>query len=238
MQSERSRILKLLDIDVWVSRGKGGHQGLSESVSASAPGAAVAPAADPGDGVSALTRQVRETLREPVEGRHKRAPSAPPVQPSVPPAEPMADKPAADSAPDLPDTQILSLRCSGLLLLVEVQGLKYARRLATDLLRAAAGDWQSALEQTVFDWHPDKVGSAGVSGRRALAAFVDKQLDDLGREKSVLLCERVAAMLPELAGSLSSRDHHTIRVPALQALAGDGEAKRILWQQIQQLTSR
>ena len=229
-QVDRSRILKLLGVDVWLTR----RGPLAQPEGRVAGEKVEQPSARPSaaDDLSDLSRQLRGELAQPVLRPAAKAAAATPAT-GVPEATPARSIRAGGT--DLRATRVLSLRTESLLLLVEVQDLKYARRLASDLLLASAGDWRSRPEQTIFDWHPRQAGSAGVSGLRALAAFIDKQLDDLGRDRGVIVCQQVLDLLPDLADAISRRNHDYVAMPALRELVQDGEAKRTLWRKIQQL---
>jgi hypothetical protein len=232
-QVDRGRILKLLGVDVWSTRRDPLvlQEGTVAGEKVGQPSATSPVAEDFSD----LTRQLRGELAQPTRRPVATAAAATPAA-AAPEVKPV--RTGGAGATDLRATRVLSLRTASLLLLVEVQDLKYARRLASDLLLAGAGDWQSRPEQTVFDWHPRQAGSAGVSGLRALAAFIDKQLDDLGSDRGVLVCQQVLDLLPDLADAINRRNHDYVAMPALRELVQDGEAKRTLWRKIQQLKTR
>lgn len=97
-------------------------------------------------------------------------------------------------------------------------------RLAQDLLRAARRDWAAEVRQVRFDW---PLPSAQGAFRPALAAFLEKQVQDFAAER-LLATESVAQRLKDAPLQL-------IVIPELQALADDPEAKRKLWQRLQEL---
>jgi len=255
-----NQILRLLGIDVWVHR-----QALVETApAADSAAAAIKSAADSAaaaiksaaDSAAAaiksaaantketapvnadpasLTRELRETLqnsprRRPVERSSESAIADVPALPS-------AQTPAAAqvSGNDLRACRVVALQRSKGLLLVDGADLVLARRLGRDLMSSSLGHWQDRPRETVFDWHPEKVTGVAVSGRRALGAFVNKQLDDLASGGYVLVCEEVLGLLSDLTEIAGNRDLKLCTTASLARLATDVDAKRTLWAQIQQL---
>ena len=76
-----------------------------------------------------------------------------------------------------------------------------------------------------------------VSGRKALAAFISRQLDELSEGGAIVACAGVGKLLPELAGDAARRKQRIVETEQLTELASDTDAKRRLWTQIQQLTA-
>jgi len=136
-------------------------------------------------------------------------------------------------ADELPACRILSLRLPGALLLCEADEPALARRLGRDLLASTSGGSVATPEETLFEWDPRAVGSAAVNGRRALAAFVRRQLDELGAG-TLLASAQVTSRVPDLEGEAGSAVR-LLRIPDLPTLLDQPEAKRALWQRIQSL---
>jgi len=147
--------------------------------------------------------------------------------------QPAAAKPVEN---DLPACRIVALQLSAGLLFADGADLRLARRLGRDLMASSAGRWKDRPRETVFDWQPEKMPGVPVSGRRALGAFVSKQLDDVSSGSFVLVCAEVQELLAGLFESTDGRELRLCRMTSLAQLATDTKAKRALWAQIQQLT--
>ncbi|MDA1076913.1 MAG: hypothetical protein O3A63_19515 [Proteobacteria bacterium] len=101
-------------------------------------------------------------------------------------------------------------------------------RFAQDIVCAASGTWSQAPSKLNFDW-PQRIGGRVVSGdrTRAVCAFVEKQLQNV--KGTVVL---VTDDLAQNVQSLSDRSQIVV-LPPLKQLAGDIDAKKRLWLQIQ-----
>lgn len=127
----------------------------------------------------------------------------------------------------------LSIASGGVLLLVPGDNSRRDLRLATDLLAAASGDWQTRPVSRRFDW-PGAAGrevtQAPDGGRRALTAFIDKDLAD--HDVRLLLCVKaLRSLLPESLPRCRS-----VEIPALETLGRDPDAKRLLWQSLREIS--
>jgi hypothetical protein len=219
-------MLKRLGIDVWVPRAvPSAADGRAAADDSSAAAASTSAAAGPAGAM----------VREPAtaEAPERRAPSTrtPPAPAAPATASPTAAAPTRDD--ELPACRILGLRLPGAVLLCEADEPALARRLGRDLLASSAGASVLPPEETVFDWDPEAVGSSAVSGRRALAAFVRRQLDELGAGV-LLVSAPVMSRLPDLEGEVGAAVR-LVRIPGLQTLLDQPEAKQALWQRIQSL---
>lgn len=235
----------MLGIDVWVSRSgrgapdavlTGGGDGAPLDAAVDLPAQAEAPAPAPTRrDVSALTEEMRQSLKA-SSNISTSAPSAAAVEATLE-TDASGGQEAAPQSDDLPACRILCLAGSGRLLLADAHDLKAARRLGRDLLAALNGDWQSQPMETLFDWPPQQALGVSVSGRKALAAFIARQLDELSEGGAIVACAGVGKLLPELAGDAASRKQRIVETEQLTELASDTDAKRRLWTQIQQLTA-
>jgi len=252
-QGERSAVLKLLGVDVWVQRPAPGElpepSELTTAVSAAATPsdkdaitattahAQSAQSAQRKRDASSHTHRLRAELTGSAPGAASSSAAAIAANEQPPSFQKPAESPVTSAEPDIGQARVLSLHSAGLLLLADVAQVRSARRLVKDLLQAGTGDWSGKPAQTVFAWPPEQTSAAGISGRRALLAFVDKQLDDLGSPGALIVCERVLEMLPGLVDSVTRRGVRYLSAPRLQELMQNGEAKRDLWLKIQQLNN-
>jgi hypothetical protein len=161
-----------------------------------------------------------------------RVPEGLTAQPQSPVSEAASIEPET-AAPVAGQTRIsvLSIALAGTLVLVDGASSRRDLKLARDVAAAASGDWQARPVSRRFDWPPavpgDGVPPAADAGRRALNAFVDKDLGD--HEARLLLCiEPLARLLPE-----SFSGCRRLVMPALDVLGREAEAKRALWQAIE-----
>jgi hypothetical protein len=157
-------------------------------------------------------------------------PAAKAQQPSA------ARRPVADMPAEAQPFAVQSLILGGVLLLVEDSRSRRDRRLAGDVLGAAAGDYRSRPVARRFCWPPEGAGDAVAgdadSGDRALRAFVDKDIADHGAR--LLLC--TAPVAPRLGEGWPGCRQVTL--PELATLARDVEAKRALWQALAEAAVR
>jgi len=158
----------------------------------------------------------------------KQAPAAqrPPENETV--AEPRAESPEVVEAEAQTAWAALSLAVGGVVLLVDGESSQRDLRLAMDILAAACGDWAGKPSSRRFDWPPGGVARAAAGGaaaaRRALAAFVDKDLTD--HQARLLVCtESLAELVPQPSASW-----RRLVIPELDTLGRDAEAKRALWE--------
>ncbi len=135
-----------------------------------------------------------------------------------------AEEPAADPF------SVLSLVSGDTLVLVDGSASRRDQRLAMDVLGAASGDGAGKPVSRRFHWPPAEGGigiHAGAgAARRALAAFVDKDLADHAVRR-VLYTPDVAARWPADSTGVTR-----IELPALASLGQDPAAKRDLWRRL------
>jgi hypothetical protein len=136
------------------------------------------------------------------------------------------ESPAAPVA-DQGRWSVLSLALGDAVLLVDGESSRRDLRLAQDVLAAATGDWRKRPAARRFHWPPDVAGGgvqpAADAGRRALNAFVDKDLGD--HAARLLVCtEPLAPRLEE-----SWPGCRRLVIPALDVLGREAAAKRSLW---------
>lgn len=150
-----------------------------------------------------------------------------------------ADTAAAAEAPPVPTSSsqawsVLSIALPGTVLLLDAGASRRDLRLARDLVAAASGDWRARPVRRRFDWPPRVSGAvtrADDDGRRALNAFVGKDLDDHGAR--LLICTGTyLALLPE-----SLPGCRLVACPTLDVVGRDTEAKRALWAAIRDQAS-
>jgi DNA polymerase III psi subunit len=138
---------------------------------------------------------------------------------------------AAPLAP-APRLEGVALALPGAVLFLAGRPVGRDARFARDLLAAAAGAYALEPELRRFEWPPSMPLPGAQSpdaGQRALAAFLDKLLQDSGA-KALLIETPMADLLPtSLAGVL------IVRFPELSGLARDGAAKRAVWASLQPL---
>ncbi|MEZ5558262.1 MAG: hypothetical protein R3E86_06920 [Pseudomonadales bacterium] len=124
---------------------------------------------------------------------------------------------------------VLSLALPGVVLLCAGSASRRDLRLAMDVVAAVACDWTARPESRRFDWPPPgsvAPDAGGDASRRALRAFVEKDLQD-HRVRLLVCTADVAAWLaaPEDGVRL-------VQIPPLAELGSDPDAKRHLWTQI------
>lgn len=107
-------------------------------------------------------------------------------------------------------------------MLVALGQAKTERRFALDVLAAASGVFGGETAQLAFDWPQPGVENNPDTARRALAAFVAKQLGDRPDGQVLIGAEVVERLEAAPDGCLV--------LPAMAELMVDGERKRALWQ--------
>ncbi|HAR29892.1 MAG TPA: hypothetical protein DCR65_00110 [Gammaproteobacteria bacterium] len=124
------------------------------------------------------------------------------------------------------------LALPGAVLLLAGRPVGRDARFARDLLAAAAGSYAAEPELRRFEW-PPALPLPGTqspdAAQRALAAFLDKLLQDMGA-KALLVEAAIAEMLPA-----AFADVLVVRFPNLSGLAREGAAKRAVWSSLQPL---
>jgi hypothetical protein len=238
----RRQILKDLGIEVWLPRAPA-----PPGTALPAPGAG-SPARGAGSPTDAATAragkpasgEARLNVEAPAAAERSRA--------GAPPEPRTASSPAVDSAITAPAAAVaplavLSIATSGAVLLIEGSPARRDLRLAMDVLAAISADLQSKSAgrrakpvTRRFAWPPpvaaDVLTSAPDARRRALEAFVDKDLGDHGG-RVLLVSERLAAELPD-----RWPDCERVMVPDLDLLGREAPLKRALWRDIQQTLQR
>jgi hypothetical protein len=212
-----------MGIDIWVERRS------KPALPSAPPGneamSAVEPEASKQRAVP--TEQLRKALHQSAASRREISPSAVAAEP--------APQPIRQAVDDFPTCQILAMRQDNMLLLTEHPPQNSVRRLARDLLGSIANSRSSKLVEMRFEWPPEQVSGVVLDGRRALNAFVNRQLDDLTGGCAVLVCAGVSELLPDLIGLLEQRSVRYLPIADLADLAVSPPAKRTLWSRLQQL---
>lgn len=111
------------------------------------------------------------------------------------------------------------------LMLVELGRSKAASRFALDVLAASSGQFGGEAVQLAFDWPQPGVDNNAGSARKALGAFVAKQLGD--RAPALVLVGR------EVANRLEQVPDGSILLAPLAELMVDGDKKRALWAELE-----
>ncbi|MEM8766599.1 MAG: hypothetical protein AAGE43_04095 [Pseudomonadota bacterium] len=181
---------------------------------------------------------VKQALKDtlpPLAGSETAPASAPPSASPAPMTVP------ADAGPAVAPFVVLCLRKAGGLVILEADATggprqKAERRFAVDLLAAATGAWGGDTEALVFSWPQAAIENTAVAQRKALRAFLAKQLSD-AQATVVLMDEGLSARLPEdgafFDGSADAGGADVLSVPPLTALMSDGALKRALWQTLE-----
>lgn len=120
----------------------------------------------------------------------------------------------------------------GAVLLLAARPVGRDARFARDLLAAAAGSYAAEPELRRFEWPPSMLLPGTQSpdaGPRALAAFLDKLLQDTGA-KALLIEATIADLLPTARSGVL-----VVRIANLSELAREGAAKRAVWSLLQPL---
>ena len=168
-----------------------------------------------------------EPTRESASVR-SRAPAEAAGTPS-PGAAHLPDQPALPSQVGAPVApfRVSCLTKGDVLLLVLSEGgeSRAARRFALDLLSAASGIWGGEAAQLAFDWPQPGIENNAETQRKALGAFVAKQIGDHDGGLMLIGAEVVERLSETPAGAL-------ILAP-LEALMTRGELKRELWREIE-----
>ena len=177
MATQRRQILQLMGIDVWVER-----RIAAAAAEDSLPVGDQPAAVDTGHArISPPTQALRESLGQADQpaGRGLPQPSDSPQLSDSPQALPKAKTAAARPVvDDFPACRILALRQGSVLLLTDMGREALARRLGRDLLASMITSEPAKPVETLFDWQPENLSSVALDGRRALDAFIDRQLDD------------------------------------------------------------
>jgi hypothetical protein len=221
----RRRILKDLGIDVWRLRSAAPVAPLAPMPEPAAPAprpAAVSPAEAPPVTAPSPVETPRVKAPRVEAARHRAAASAV--------AAPAAPEPIERLAEPAAPLSVLSLAAGSVVMLLEGSPPRRDLRLARDVLAAAGGDWRAKPVTRRFDWPPAVAGAMLADGpdalRRALEAFVRKDLDDYGAR--LLLCqESLCAHLPEQWPGCG-----LVVLPPLGRLGREPAQKRQLWRDI------
>ncbi len=216
LDSRRRKILRDMGIDVWVLRAVPGQAAGASSAPAIAelPTGSLAAATPPNPAAAAraaltgIAAQQAEPRRS--DGSRRRAET-----PDSAPAERIV---------------VESVALKGVVLLLYGPVSRRDQRLAHDVVSSAVAAWSEKPVHRRFSWPP--AAPAGKSAadanglpvlRRALRAFVDKDLHDHQAHK-VLYVGAVAEHLPDTWPGA-----RVLRLPALGELSRDAEAKKRLW---------
>jgi hypothetical protein len=114
----------------------------------------------------------------------------------------------------------------GAVVIAAPRDLRTGRRFAADLLASVTGVWGGELRQILFDWPQPGLDGSRTAAAKALGAFVDKQVADLG-DGTVL----IGAEVVERLGSRELPEHWLV-TPRFDELMTSGEAKRALWREL------
>ncbi len=162
---------------------------------------------------------------EPVE-RHRRRLAKAPAEPARTPAPAVeAAPPTRPVGPPVPPFSVVCLSKGPVLMLVELEPAKAVRRFALDVLAASSGMFGGKSAQLAFDWPQPGIGNDERSMRKALGAFVAKQLGDQAPAR-VLISRPVAERLEQIPEG-------TILLAPLAELMVDGRQKRALWEELE-----
>ena len=110
-------------------------------------------------------------------------------------------------------------------MLVELARSKAARRFALDIIAASSGQFGGGTAQLAFDWPQPGVDNHADAVRKALGAFVAKQLAD--QAPALVLVGR------EVANRLERVPDDCILMAPLAELMVDGDKKRALWAELE-----
>jgi len=201
-------MLRQMGVDVWLARG-GAVEPLAEL---SVP-----------QGDSATTRipiATEQHARPVTPASSEPAPSKPPA--TVP--DPAATQPRTAGSPIAPFS-VLCLSKGRVLMFVEPGQSRAARRFALDLLAASSGVWGGESAHLAFDWPQPGIDNNPLTVRKALSAFVAKQLGD--QNPSLVLIGR------EVAERLEQIPDDSIVLAPLPELMVEGELKRALWTELE-----
>ena len=198
--ANRRKILQALGVDVWLTRGA---PALEEA----------APAA----------QRLPQTGRNPAAAvaAELRAPAVEPELPGRPVVS--ADKQPAPAAPVRPFT-VICLSKGDVLMLIEPADLRAGHRFAADVLSALSGIWGGSMTKLAFEWPQPGIANDAQSVRRALGAFVSKQVGDNG--------DGLTLIGGELVERLPGVPEGCVILPPIDALMTRGELKRALWEEL------
>ncbi len=141
------------------------------------------------------------------------------------PVERPGPAPARAAGPAVAPFSVACLSKGPVLMLIELGPSKAARRFALDLLAAGSGMFGGESTQLAFDWPQPGVDNNAEAVRKALSAFLSKQIDDL--DPSTLLIGR------EVADRLGQVPDGCILLAPLAELMVDGQKKRSLWTELE-----
>ncbi len=238
-QSSRTRLLRQLGIDVFVSRPTAGSPDALDAAGAATsdaapqeeqpPALADLRATDTSSAAAAALAEAAAGLAEKQGDRHASQPSPP-----VPSAQPAAtESPGDNSANESERFSVICLAAENVLLLIEADAGTGVRRISTDLLAGWLRQWPPAHEPFEFQWPQGTLSGDAHSANRALSAFVDRRLESAAEDVVVIVCEGAAARLERLLEARAAAGASVIRVPRGAALLGNAEAKRALWATLQ-----
>ena len=138
-------------------------------------------------------------------------------------------QPVVETAPVAPFTAVC-LSVEGAMLVIDLPDRRLPGRFCTDLLLALGGAASEVPAQVVFNWpQPGIEPGTGNSGR-ALAGFLDKQLEDAA-PRHLLICEETSRRVPEFRWP-----ERALFMPELAKILLDGELKRALWARLRERT--
>jgi hypothetical protein len=142
------------------------------------------------------------------------------------PGEPAEPGMAESDAGPVPEFNVVSLADEGGLLLFQSADLKSPRRFAVDLLAAATGRWSRDYRQLVFAWPQAGIENTNASMVKALAAFVEKQINDAPSNRVLVTAE----LFQRLDRSWPAVDIQ--KIPEIDKLMVDAELKKVVWLEI------
>jgi hypothetical protein len=140
------------------------------------------------------------------------------------PVEP-ASAPARSAGRPVAPFSVFCLSKGPVLMLVELGPSKAARRFALDVLAASSGIYGGETAQLAFEWPQPGVDNNPRTLKKALGAFVSKQLSDQAPSR-VLIDQEVSARLEQIPDG-------SIELAPLAELMVDGERKRALWAKLE-----
>jgi hypothetical protein len=207
-ENARHAILRQMGVDVWLLRRRADEAlpGLS------APGGQVVAGAR--EQPTVQTDSVKAALKATAVGKGR----------GLPPAE-TTSTPVRSAGRPVAPFSVFCLSKGPVLMLVELGPSKAARRFALDVLAASSGIYGGDTAQLAFEWPQPGVDNNPQTLKKALGAFVAKQLSDQAPSR-VLIGQEVSARLEQIPDG-------SIELAPLAELMVDGERKRALWAELE-----
>ena len=113
------------------------------------------------------------------------------------------------------------------MLVAELPDRRLPGKFLSDLLAVISGGAPAVPGQVVFNWPQPGVEPGTGHAGRALAAFLDKQLEDAAPRR-LLVCESTCHRVPDFRWP-----DGTVVMPELARVVADGALKQALWERLQ-----